>query len=88
MRARVVVFGRVQGVWFRESMRREAEGRGVNGWVRNRSDGSVEAVFEGDAHAVAEMVAWSRLGPPRAEVTKIDVLEEDPEEIRGFTVRR
>ena len=64
----------MQGVWFRESCRREAlTPRGVAGWVANRSDGPVEAVFEGPEPAVAEMVAWCRMGPPRAEVTGIDV---------------
>jgi acylphosphatase len=87
-RARVVVHGLVQGVWFRESARREAQHRGVAGWVRNREDGSVEAVFEGERHAVAEMVSWSRVGPPKAEVTRIDVVEESPEGISGFSVRR
>ena len=87
-RARVVVHGRVQGVWFRESTRREADMRRVNGWVRNRYDGTVEAVFEGDAHAVAQMVAWCRRGPDRAEVTEIEVFEEAPTGVPGFVVRR
>ena len=77
----------VQGVWFRESCRREAAARGVAGWVSNRADGRVEAVFEGSEPAVAEMVAWCRMGPPRAEVTGIDVSEELPEGLVGFRVR-
>jgi acylphosphatase len=87
LRARVVVHGLVQGVWFRESTRREAEALGVHGWVRNREDGTVEAVFEGEPHAVAQVVAWCRIGPPRAEVTAIDVTEEPPQGDLGFRVR-
>jgi acylphosphatase len=87
LRARVVVHGLVQGVWFRESTRREAERLGVGGWVRNRADGTVEAVFEGDDHAVAQAVSWCRRGPLRAEVTGIDVTEEPPEGDRTFTIR-
>ena len=77
----------MQGVWFRDSCRREALTRDVAGWVRNRMDGTVEAVFEGPAPAVAEMVAWCRMGPPRADVSGIDVTEEPPEGIVGFRVR-
>jgi acylphosphatase len=87
LRARVVVRGRVQGVWFRESTRREAEARGVAGWVRNRDDGTVEAVFEGEPIAVSQVVTWCRIGPPRAAVDGIDVAEEPPEGLRGFRVR-
>ena len=87
IRARVVVSGHVQGVWFRESCRREADERGVAGWARNRADGTVEAVFEGHESAVAQVVAWCRLGPPRAVVTGVDVVEEAPEGVTGFRVR-
>ena len=62
--------------------------RRLNGWVRNRYDGTVEAVFEGDIHAVAEMVSWCRRGPDRAEVTEIEVFEEEPAGVPGFVVRR
>jgi acylphosphatase len=86
-RVRVVVHGRVQGVWFRDSCRREALAREVAGWVGNRFDGTVEAVFEGDEPAVAEMVAWCRIGPPRADVTGVEVVEEAPEGLVGFRVR-
>ena len=86
-RVRVIVSGRVQGVWFRESCRREADERGVAGWARNRADGTVEAVFEGQEAAVAQVVAWCRIGPPRAVVTGVDVVEEPPEELVGFRVR-
>lgn len=63
--------GRVQGVWFRESMRREAERLGVVGWVRNRPDGSVEAVAQGAPDAVDALVKWARIGPPQARVERI-----------------
>jgi acylphosphatase len=82
-----VVSGHVQGVWFRESCRREAEARDVAGWVANRADGTVEAVFEGREPAVAEVVAWCRTGPPRAVVAAVDVSEEQPEGLVGFRVR-
>ena len=77
----------MQGVWFRDSCRREALTRDVAGWVRNRMDGTVEAVFEGAPAAVAMMVAWCRHGPPRADVTGIDVSEETPEGLVGFRIR-
>ena len=77
----------MQGVWFRDSCRREALARDVAGWVRNRMDGTVEAVFEGPAPAVAEVVAWCRRGPPRADVTGVDVTEEPPEGAIGFQIR-
>ena len=77
----------MQGVWFRDSCRREAVTRHLSGWVRNRMDGSVEAVFEGPEPAVAEMVAWCRVGPPRAVVSAIDVREEPTEDLPGFQIR-
>ena len=85
-RVRIQVEGRVQGVWFRESTRRTAEEFGVAGWVRNRPDGSVEAVFEGDDLAVARAVAWARIGPPRALVTSLRETAEEPEGLTGFDV--
>lgn len=84
---RVVVHGRVQGVFFRDSTRRAAESRGVAGWVRNRSDGAVEAWFEGDADAVETMVSWARSGPSRAEVEDADVEDVAPEGLGGFEIR-
>jgi acylphosphatase len=87
VRRRVVVHGYVQGVFFRDSCRREASSRGVAGWVANRSDGSVEAVFEGDPDAVAALVAWSRNGPRGADVSSVDESPEDPEGLSGFEVR-
>jgi acylphosphatase len=87
VRRRVVVSGRVQGVWFRESCRREANAVGVSGSVRNRGDHRVEAVFEGEDAAVLAMVTWCRIGPPAAEVTGIEVVDEDPTGEVGFRVR-
>ena len=86
-RKRVVVSGRVQGVFFRDTTRRRAEAAGVAGWVRNRPDGAVEAVFEGDPAAVEELVEFSRRGPSRAEVVSLEVVEEEPEGLSGFGVR-
>ena len=77
-RARVVVSGRVQGVWFRESTRRRAEELGVAGWVRNLPDGRVEAFFEGPPAAVESALAFVREGPPHARVDKARVEEEGP----------
>jgi acylphosphatase len=86
IRRRVVVEGRVQGVWFRETTRRLAGSRGVCGWVRNRADGAVEAVFEGEPGAVEAMLAFSREGPERARVEGVTVTEEEPEGLEGFRV--
>jgi acylphosphatase len=77
----------VQGVFFRDTARRRAEAAGVSGWVSNRSDGAVEAVFEGEPQAVDELVEFCRRGPSRAEVTSVDVVEEEPEGLSGFEVR-
>ena len=79
VRRRVVVRGDVQGVFFRDSTRKEADARGVSGSVTNRSDGAVEAVFEGPAEAVEAMVAFCRDGPSRAQVEDVEVTEEQPE---------
>jgi acylphosphatase len=86
-RRRVTAHGRVQGVFFRDSVRREAERRGVAGWASNRSDGTVEAVFEGDADAVAAMVEYCRRGPGHADVSSLDVAEERAEGLSGFEIR-
>jgi len=87
VRRHVRAHGRVQGVFFRDSVRREAERQGVAGWARNCSDGTAEAVFEGDADAVEAMVAFVRGGPGHAEVSDVDVVDETPEGLAGFSVR-
>lgn len=86
-RRRVVAHGHVQGVFFRDSTRREAERRGVAGWARNTPDGTVEAVFEGPDDAVEAMVAFVRGGPGHASVSSVDVTDEAPEGLTGFDVR-
>ena len=83
----MLVGGRVQGVWFRDSCGREARSRGVDGWVRNRADGRVEAAFEGSPDAVEQMVAWCREGPPRARVDGVETTVEAPVGETGFRVR-
>lgn len=87
IRRRVVARGRVQGVFFRDTCRRQAWSHRVSGWVTNREDGAVEAVFEGDAAAVQAMVEWARKGPAQAHVTKLEVIEEEPRGEPGFSVR-
>jgi acylphosphatase len=83
----VIVRGLVQGVFFRDSMRRQAQRHGVSGWVANCADGGVEAVFEGEADAVEMLVAFSRQGPRGAQVDSVEVTEEEPEGLSGFAVR-
>jgi acylphosphatase len=87
IRRRVVVHGHVQGVFFRDSTRRLAQQRGVAGWVSNRSDGAVEAVFEGEAETVERLVAFMREGPRGAQVERAEVFEEEPEGLSSFDVR-
>ena len=87
VRRRVVAHGHVQGVFFRDSVRREAERRGVAGWVTNRSDGAVEAVFEGERDAVAAMVSYCERGPGSADVASVDETSEEPEGLTGFKIR-
>ncbi|HYY04777.1 MAG TPA: acylphosphatase [Gaiellaceae bacterium] len=87
IRRRVVIHGRVQGVFFRDSTRRLAQQHGVTGWVANRWDGAVEAVFEGDERAVERLVRFAHDGPRGAEVERVDVVDEEPEGLRGFSVR-
>jgi acylphosphatase len=87
MRYRVRVSGRVQGVWYREACRRVANMAGVAGWVRNNRDGTVEAVLEGDAPAVDEVLTWMRTGPSQAVVTQVDSHPETPSGEQGFTVK-
>jgi acylphosphatase len=87
IRSRIVVHGRVQGVFFRDSVRRLAEQRGISGWVANRPDGTVEAVFEGERDAVERLVRFCHDGPRGAAVESVDVTEEQPENLSGFAVR-
>ena len=77
----------MQGVFFRDSTRREAERRGVAGAARNTSDGTVEVVLEGEPDAVGAMLAFLRAGPGHASVDRLDVTEESPERLSGFSVR-
>ena len=86
MRKRVVVHGRVQGVFFRDATRRLAERHEVAGTVRNTTDGTVEAVFEGPSDAVETLVAFCEEGPHGAAVERVEVYEESPEGLRGFRV--
>jgi acylphosphatase len=81
------VSGRVQGVFFRDSTRKQAREASVSGWVRNRSDATVEAVFEGDEAAVERMIEFCRAGPDRADVRDVDVTGEEPEGLSGFELR-
>ena len=87
MRRRVVVHGLVQGVFFRDTVRRHAQSRGVTGWVRNNPDGTVEAVFEGEPEAVERLVAFVHEGPSGASVERVDVTDEADEGLSGFSVR-
>ncbi|WP_199836312.1 acylphosphatase [Streptomyces sp. NRRL F-4489] len=86
LRKHIIVTGRVQGVFFRDTCRQQALARGVAGWVRNLPGGQVEAVFEGAEPAVAGMVDWARQGPPAARVDTVDVRDEAPERLAGFEV--
>jgi acylphosphatase len=86
-RVHVHVSGKVQGVYFRATTRDEAEKRGVDGWVRNLEDGRVEAVFEGAADAVEEMVEFCHEGPSAARVESVEVTHERPADEDGFRVR-
>ncbi len=87
IRRRVIVRGLVQGVFFRDSVRRRASTLGVSGWVRNTDDGAVEAVFEGEPDAVSQLVAFCHEGPRGARVDGVEVTDEAPEGLRGFAIR-
>ena len=86
VRQRVIVHGRVQGVWFRGSTEAQAQAAGVCGFVRNLPDGSVEAVFEGACDAVDAVVAFCRRGPRHARVQRVEVFDEAPEGLQDFRV--
>ena len=84
---RLVVHGRVQGVFYRESMRQEAARLGITGWVCNRRDGTVEAVVQGSTEAVDAITRWARRGPADARVDSVDVSEARAEEFSAFEKR-
>jgi len=84
---RVIVHGRVQGVGFRLAVAGAARTRSVSGWVRNRPDGTVEAVFEGDGDAVASLVRFCHEGPRGADVARVEVFEVEPAGATSFVVR-
>jgi acylphosphatase len=86
-RRRVVMQGHVQGVFFRETLRRRAQSASVSGWVANRADGAVEAVLEGERDAVERLVEFCREGPRGARVDWVDVVAEEPEGLSGFETR-
>jgi len=86
IRRRVLVHGHVQGVFFRDTTRRLATRHGVAGWVRNRADGAVEAVFEGEAAAVEKLVSFCGHGPHGASVDQVEVSEQEPEGLSGFRI--
>ena len=79
--------GRVQGVGFRYAMRHEAMRLGVSGWVRNRSDGSVEAVAQGEGDAIEALIAWARQGPPAARVSEVEITAAEDPPYSGFELR-
>jgi acylphosphatase len=87
VRRHVRAHGRVQGVFFRDSVRREAGRRGVAGWARNCADGTVEAVFEGPLDAVDALVEFCRASPGHSSVSSLDVRDEAPEGLGSFSVR-
>lgn len=86
IRRRVVVHGLVQGVFFRDTLRRQAVARGVSGWARNRADGTVEAVLEGGEADVEALVTTCRKGPRGARVDRVEVTAEAPEGLAGFRI--
>jgi acylphosphatase len=87
IRRRVTVTGRVQGVFFRDSLRQRANSHHVAGWATNRDDGAVEAVFEGAPDDVERLVEFAKAGPRQAEVESVEVSEEGPEGLSGFEIR-
>jgi acylphosphatase len=88
VRAHIFVSGRVQGVYFREKTRKKAQGLGVFGWVRNLSDGRVEAVFEGEKENVEKIIKWSKKGPFWAKVENLEVNREDYKgELENFEIK-
>lgn len=86
-RARVVVSGLVQGVFFRAETREMARSLSLSGWVRNAPEGTVEAVFEGERAAVERAIEWCRHGPPHARVSSVETHWEEPRGESGFAIR-
>jgi acylphosphatase len=74
----VIISGRVQGVWFRATTKQKAEQLGITGWVRNTSDGCVEAILEGEEQQVKKMIEWCHEGPPLAVVNKVEIKNQNP----------
>jgi acylphosphatase len=87
IRRRLVIRGQVQGVFFRDSTRRQAESSQVAGWAANRDDGSVEVVLEGPPDAVEAVAGFARRGPSRARVESVEEFDEAPEGLSGFRIR-
>ena len=87
LRRRLVIHGRVQGVFFRDTLRRLAERHGVAGWARNTHEGTVEVVVEGDEESVARVVAFAHEGPEGAAVERVEIEEQLPEGLNGFAIR-
>ncbi len=88
VRVRLIIHGRVQGVFYRACCREEAEARGLEGWVRNLADGSVEALLQGPREKVEDMIKWCYVGPTHARVTRIDRTDEEPRgDLAGFRIR-
>jgi len=84
----VFISGKVQGVWFRANTKQQAEQRNVSGWVRNTSDGKVEAVFQGDADAVDDIISWCHQGSSMSEVSDVSVETlDDDKEFQGFNIK-
>ncbi len=89
IRVHVFISGRVQGVFFRSSTKDKADELGISGWVKNLSDGRVEAVFEGEEGSVKKMIEWCRKGPEYARVDDMEVISENyTGEFKGFALRR
>jgi acylphosphatase len=87
VRRRLVIHGRVQGVFFRDTLRTLAERNRVAGWARNTQEGTVETVLEGDEDAVARLGAFAREGPEGARVERVDEHHEEPQGLSGFSIR-
>jgi acylphosphatase len=86
IRRRALIHGRVQGVFFRDSIRQQAQRLGVDGWASNRPDGTVEAALEGPPTAVQEILQFAQTGPPHARVERVEVIDEPPEGLTGFSI--